>query len=183
MLKPREQWRPGMTYENLIQQMDEKLQFPGLTNTWTMPVENRLDMELTGIKTAVGIKIQGQNLAQIEDIGAHMQQILSTMPDTTSAFAERVSQGFYLNVEVNRPQQRATALPSPMCSASSLRRSAEWTSLRMWKAASASPLQCAISAISATILNPCRRRSFPLRPASRSPSAKWLAFIIHAAPP
>jgi Cu(I)/Ag(I) efflux system membrane protein CusA/SilA len=104
MLKPREQWRPGMTYENLIQQMDEKLQFPGLTNTWTMPVENRLDMELTGIKTAVGIKIQGQNLAQIEDIGAHMQQILSTMPDTTSAFAERVSQGFYLNVEVNRPQ-------------------------------------------------------------------------------
>jgi Cu(I)/Ag(I) efflux system membrane protein CusA/SilA len=104
MLKPREQWRPGMTYEKLIQQMDEKLQFPGLTNTWTMPVENRLDMELTGIKTAVGIKIQGQDLAQIEDIGARMQQILSSMPDTTSAFAERVSQGFYLNVEVNRPQ-------------------------------------------------------------------------------
>ena len=59
MLKPREQWRPGMTYEKLIQEMDEKLQFPGLTNTWTMPVENRLDMELTGIKTPVGMKIQG----------------------------------------------------------------------------------------------------------------------------
>ena len=104
MLKPREQWRPGMTYEKLVQQMDEKLQFPGLTNTWTMPVENRLDMELTGIKTAIGIKIQGPDLARIEDIGEQMQQILSSAPDTNSVFAERVSQGFYLNVDVNRPQ-------------------------------------------------------------------------------
>jgi Cu(I)/Ag(I) efflux system membrane protein CusA/SilA len=103
MLKPREQWRPGMTYEKLIHDMDEQLQFPGLTNSWTMPVENRLDMELTGIKTAVGIKIQGPDLAHIEDIGAQMQQILSGMPETNSVFAERVSQGFYLNVEVNRP--------------------------------------------------------------------------------
>jgi len=104
MLRPREQWRAGMTYEKLIQQMDEKLQFPGLTNTWTMPVENRLDMELTGIKTAVGIKIQGPDLAHIEDIGARMQQVLSSMPETSSVFAERVSQGFYLNVDVNREQ-------------------------------------------------------------------------------
>ena len=74
MLKPREQWRPGMTYEKLIPEMDEKLQFPGLTNTWTMPVQNRLDMELTGIKTPVGIKIQGPDLARIQDIGAQMQQ-------------------------------------------------------------------------------------------------------------
>jgi Cu(I)/Ag(I) efflux system membrane protein CusA/SilA len=104
MLKPREQWRPGMTYEKLIHDMDEKLQFPGLTNTWTMPVENRLDMELTGIKTAVGIKIQGPDLAHIEDIGARMQQILAGMTETNSVFAERVAQGFYLNVEVNRPE-------------------------------------------------------------------------------
>ncbi len=104
MLKPRDQWRPGMTYEKLIHDMDEKLQFPGLTNTWTMPVENRLDMELTGIKTAVGIKIQGPDLTHIEDIGARMQQILSAMPETNSVFAERVAQGFYLNVEVNRPE-------------------------------------------------------------------------------
>ncbi len=104
MLKPRSQWRAGMTYEKLIRDMDEKLQFPGLTNTWTMPVQNRLDMELTGIKTAVGIKIQGPDLAQIEDIGGKMQQILSGMPETSSVYAERVSQGFYLNVEVNRPE-------------------------------------------------------------------------------
>jgi Cu(I)/Ag(I) efflux system membrane protein CusA/SilA len=104
MLRPREQWRAGVTYEKLIQEMDGKLQFPGLTNTWTMPVENRLDMELTGIKTAVGMKIQGPDLARIQDIGAQIQQILSGMPETSSVFAERVSQGFYLNVEVNRPE-------------------------------------------------------------------------------
>jgi Cu(I)/Ag(I) efflux system membrane protein CusA/SilA len=104
MLKPRDQWRPGMTYEKLIHDMDEKLQFPGLTNTWTMPVANRLDMELTGIKTAVGIKIQGPDLTRIEDIGAQMQQILSAMPEANSVFAERVAQGFYLNVDVNRPE-------------------------------------------------------------------------------
>ena len=102
MLKPKSQWRKGMTYEKLIRDMDEKLQFPGLTNTWTMPVQNRLDMELTGIKTAVGIKIQGPDLARIEDIGAKMQQLLSNLPETNSVYAERVSQGFYLNVEVNR---------------------------------------------------------------------------------
>ncbi len=104
MLKPRKNWPAGMTYKKLIHDMDEKLQFPGLTNTWTMPVENRLDMELTGIKTAVGIKIQGPDLARIQDIGAQMQQLLSGMPETNSVFAERVSQGFYLNVDVNRPE-------------------------------------------------------------------------------
>ena len=102
MLKPRDQWRVGMTYEKLIAAMDGKLQFPGLTNTWTMPVQNRLDMELTGIKTAVGIKIQGPDLAHIEQIGAQMQKILSDMPQSDSVYAERVAQGFYLNVEVNR---------------------------------------------------------------------------------
>ena len=104
MLRPRSQWRPGMTYEKLISAMDQQLQFPGLTNTWTMPVQSRLDMELTGIRTPVGIKIQGTDLARIQDIGAQMQTLLSAMPETTSAFAERVSQGFYLNIDVNRPE-------------------------------------------------------------------------------
>ncbi len=104
MLKPRNQWRAGMTYPKLIAEMDQKLQFPGLTNTWTMPVQNRLDMELTGIKTAVGIKIQGPDLAHIEQLGAQMQQILSGMPEADSVYAERVAQGFYLNVDVNRLQ-------------------------------------------------------------------------------
>jgi Cu(I)/Ag(I) efflux system membrane protein CusA/SilA len=104
MLKPLSQWRPGMTYEKLVQEMDAKLQFPGLSNTWTMPVENRLDMELTGIKTPLGLKIQGPNLEGIQQVGAQVQQILSAIPEMRSIFAERVSQGFYLNVEVNRAE-------------------------------------------------------------------------------
>jgi len=104
MLKPREQWPAGMTYEKLIRAMDEKLQFPGLSNTWTMPVENRLDMALTGIKTPVGMKIQGPSLEGIQQLGTQVQQILSGLSQVRSVFAERVSQGFYVNVEVNRPE-------------------------------------------------------------------------------
>jgi len=102
MLKPREQWGPGMTYEKLIREMDEKLQFPGLTNTWTMPVQNRLDMELTGIKTPVGLKIQGPNVEEIQQAGTQVQQVLGGIPELRSVFAERVAEGFYINVEVNR---------------------------------------------------------------------------------
>jgi copper/silver efflux system protein len=104
MLKPRDQWRAGMTYEKLIQEMDAKLQFPGLSNTWTMPVENRLDMELTGIKTPLGLKIQGPNLEGIQRVGAQVQEILSAVPEMRSIFAERVSQGFYKNIEVKREE-------------------------------------------------------------------------------
>jgi len=104
MLKPRAQWRPGMTYEKLIQEMDAKLQFPGLSNTWTMPVENRLDMELTGIKTPLGMKIQGPTLEGIQQAGAQIQQVLANFPEVRSVFSERVSQGFYVNIEVNREE-------------------------------------------------------------------------------
>lgn len=104
MLKPRNQWPVGLTYAGLIQQMDAKLQFPGLTNTWTSPVENRLDMELTGIKTPLGIKVQGPNVDGIEQIAAAMQTVLAGMPQVRSAFAERISQGFYVNVEPNREE-------------------------------------------------------------------------------
>ena len=104
MLKPRSQWPVGMTYEKLIQDMDAKLQFPGLSNTWTMPIENRLDMELTGIKTPLGLKIQGPSLEGIQQLGAQIQQALAGIPEMRSIFAERVSQGFYLNIEVNRAE-------------------------------------------------------------------------------
>jgi len=104
MLKPRETWPAGMTYDKLIQEMDAKLQFPGLSNTWTMPVQNRLDMALTGIKTPIGMKIQGQNVDGIQQVGAQVQQVLMGLPQVRSIFAERVSQGFYVNIEVNRPE-------------------------------------------------------------------------------
>jgi len=102
MLKPRERWRPGMTYDKLIAEMDSKLQFPGLSNTWTMPVQNRLDMQLTGIKTPVGMKIQGTNVEGIQEAGARIEKLLARLPGVRAVFAERVSQGFYLNIDVNR---------------------------------------------------------------------------------
>jgi copper/silver efflux system protein len=104
MLKARELWRPGLTYDELIQQMNAKLQFPGLSNTWTMPVENRLDMELTGIKTPVGLKVQGPSVTGIEQVAVNIQRILSESPDVRSVFAEHVAQGFYINVEPNRTE-------------------------------------------------------------------------------
>jgi Cu(I)/Ag(I) efflux system membrane protein CusA/SilA len=104
MLKPRQQWRTGMTYEKLIAEMDSKLQFPGLSNTWTMPVANRLVMQLTGIKTPIGIKVQGRNVDTIQQVGARIEQILAKDQDVRAVFAERVSQGFYLNIEVNRAE-------------------------------------------------------------------------------
>jgi copper/silver efflux system protein len=102
MLKPREQWRKGMTYDSLIAEMDDRLHFPGLSNSWTMPVENRLDMELTGIKTPVGLKIQGPDVDRIQQIGSQIEEILGSVPGTRGIFAERVSQGFYINVDVDR---------------------------------------------------------------------------------
>jgi copper/silver efflux system protein len=102
MLRPRAQWRHGMTYDRLVSDMDEQLQFPGLSNVWTMPVENRLDMELTGIKTPIGIKIQGPQLGQIQRIGARLEEILNPVAGTRGVFAERVSQGFYIDVDVDR---------------------------------------------------------------------------------
>jgi len=104
MLKPREQWRPGMTYDKLIQEMDAKVQFPGISNSWTSPVEGRLDMELTGVKTPLGIKIQGPGVDEIERLAGQIESVLATMPQQRSVFAERISQGFYVNVEVNREE-------------------------------------------------------------------------------
>src|ERR1019366_1166638 len=104
MLKPKDQWRPGMTYEKLIAEMDHKLQYPGLSNTWTMPVASRLDMELTGIKTPLGLKVQGASVEGIEHLAGQLQTVLAGMPQVRSVFAERISQGSYIQVEVNREE-------------------------------------------------------------------------------
>ncbi len=102
MLKPRRAWPAGMTYDGLIAAMDAKLRFPGLANSWTMPVENRLEMELTGIKTPVGLKIQGPDLSEIQRLGREVEKILGHTAGTRGVFAERVSQGFYVNIRTNR---------------------------------------------------------------------------------
>ncbi|PYQ77001.1 MAG: CusA/CzcA family heavy metal efflux RND transporter, partial [Acidobacteria bacterium] len=94
-LKPREQWRAGMTLEKLQTAMDADLQFPGFPNVWTQPIRNRLDMLLTGIKTPVGIKILGSDLNEIQRIGGDIERILQKSPGTRSVFAERVAQGYF----------------------------------------------------------------------------------------
>src|SRR5947207_3810649 len=101
-LKPREMWRPGMTVERLQGEMDAQLQFPGFPNVWTQPIRNRLDMLLTGIKTPVGIKILGSDLNEIQRIGSEIERALQNIPGTRSVYAERVAQGYFTDIRVDR---------------------------------------------------------------------------------
>ena len=101
-LKPREAWRPGMTMQRLQAEMDEALQFPGFPNVWTQPIRNRLDMLLTGIKTPVGIKIFGADLTVIQRLGERIEQIAQGVEGTRSVYAERVAQGYYTDIRIDR---------------------------------------------------------------------------------
>ena len=102
MLKPEDEWRDGMTPEKLIAEMDAAIQFPGLTNAWTMPIKTRIDMLSTGIKTPVGIKIGGPDLQTLEEIGREVEAVIRQVPGTLSAFSERVFGGNYLNFRIDR---------------------------------------------------------------------------------
>ena len=101
-LKPREQWRAGMTLERLQGDMDAALQFPGFPNVWTQPIRNRLDMLLTGIKTPVGIKIFGADLNVIQGIGQEIERALQRVDGTRSVYAERVTQGYFTDIQIDR---------------------------------------------------------------------------------
>ena len=103
-LKSKDQWRPGLSYEGLVDEMDRALQIPGVTNAWTMPIKARIDMLTTGIRTPVGIKVFGPDLKQIEKIGEHLEMVLKDVPGTRSAYAERVSGGYFLDFEINREE-------------------------------------------------------------------------------
>jgi Cu(I)/Ag(I) efflux system membrane protein CusA/SilA len=102
MLKPEDEWREGMTPEKLIAEMDAAIQFPGLTNAWTMPIKTRIDMLSTGIKTPVGIKIGGPDLQTLEEIGREVEAVVQQVPGTLSAYSERVFGGNYLNFKIDR---------------------------------------------------------------------------------
>jgi copper/silver efflux system protein len=104
LLKPEKAWRRGMTVDKLIAEMDQALQIPGLTNAWTMPIKARTDMLSTGIKTPVGVKISGADLAVLQEIGQKVERVLRTVPGTASAFAERAVGGNYLDIVINRPE-------------------------------------------------------------------------------
>jgi copper/silver efflux system protein len=101
-LKPESEWRPGMTSERLIAEMDSVARLPGVTNAWTMPIKGRIDMLATGIRTPVGIKIFGPDLAELERLGREVEQAVQMVPGTRSAFAERAQSGYYLDIDIDR---------------------------------------------------------------------------------
>ncbi|MGJ7094071.1 efflux RND transporter permease subunit [Vibrio hannami] len=103
-LKPKEEWREGVTTDSLRQEFDSLIQFPGLTNAWVMPIKTRIDMLSTGIKTPIGIKIAGPDLKVIEDIGAELEPILNNIEGTASVYAERVAGGRYVTIDIKRRQ-------------------------------------------------------------------------------
>lgn len=101
-LKPKEQWRPGLTIDGLIAEMDRALQFPGVSNAWTMPIKARIDMLSTGIRTPVGVKVIGTDLAEIDRLAKQIEQVLRAVPGTSSAYAERSLGGYYLEITPDR---------------------------------------------------------------------------------
>ena len=101
-LRPQEEWRAGMTYDRLVAQMDSALRVPGVTNAWTMPIQGRNDMLATGIRTPVGIKVFGPDLAELERLGREIEQAVRMVPGTRSAFAERAVSGYYLDIDIDR---------------------------------------------------------------------------------
>jgi Cu(I)/Ag(I) efflux system membrane protein CusA/SilA len=103
-LKPKSEWRPGLTVDALIAEMDRSLQFPGVSNAWTMPIRARIDMLATGIRTPVGIKVIGRDLAEIEALARQVERSVKTVPGTSSAYAERAASGYYLTIEPDRMQ-------------------------------------------------------------------------------
>ncbi len=103
-LKPESEWREGLTIDGLIAQMDQALQFPGLSNAWTMPIKARIDMLSTGIRTPVGVKVMGRDLGEMEQLARQIEAAIRTVPGTTSAYAERATGGYYVNIDPDRSQ-------------------------------------------------------------------------------
>ncbi len=101
-LRPEQDWRPGMTYDRLVAAMDSAVRLPGIINAWTMPIKGRIDMLATGIRTPVGVKIFGPDLAELERLGKAVEQAVQTVPGTRSAFAERAVSGYYLDIDIDR---------------------------------------------------------------------------------
>ena len=101
-LKPQSEWRAGMTMDKLIAELDGALQFPGVANAWTMPIKARIDMLSTGIRTPIGIKVFGKDLTEIERVAKEVEAVVKTVPGTTSAYAERLTGGYYIDIEPDR---------------------------------------------------------------------------------
>ncbi|MFC3193274.1 efflux RND transporter permease subunit [Marinicella sediminis] len=109
-LKPRDQWREGMTTQDLIDELNQLIRIPGLTNAWVMPIKTRIDMLATGIKTPVGVKISGPDLDTLQQLGSQVEQLLGELPGTASVYAEKVAGGRYIKIDINRLQASSLGL-------------------------------------------------------------------------
>ncbi len=111
VLKPESQWRPGLTPEKLISEMDSALRLPGISNSWTMPIKGRIDMLTTGVRTPVGIKVMGPDLGKIQAIGENIERALKDVPGTRNIYAERVVSGYFLDFDIDRKEVARYGLP------------------------------------------------------------------------
>ncbi len=109
-LKPRDEWRDGMTTEKLKRELDRLVKLPGITNAWVMPIKNRIDMQATGIKTPVGIKVAGPDLDTIQEVGRRIEEVVKAVPGTVSAYSERVAGGRYITIDIDRSAAARFAL-------------------------------------------------------------------------
>ena len=179
-LKPKEEWRPGLTVDGLIQEMDRSLQFPGVSNAWTMPIKARIDMLSTGIRTPVGVKVIGKDLAEMEKVARQVETVLKTVPGTSSAYAERVVGGYYLEIVPDRDRLARYGLM--ICG-----RAGAWWRWRLApsrspppsKAANATRWPSAIRATCAPIRSPLPRTCWCRCPAAAPCRwAKWRTFRL-----
>ena len=155
-LKPKEQWRAGLTVDGLIAEMDKALQFPGVSNAWTMPIKARIDMLSTGIRTPVGVKVFGTDLTEMDQLARQIETVVKDVPGTSSAYAERVIGGYYLDVVPDREALARYGLMVSDVQDRSRPRSAARRSRPRSRAASATASTCAIRAICAAIRNRSR---------------------------
>ena len=145
--KPRSEWRPGMTQDKLVEELDRIVKVPGLANIWVPPIRNRIDMLATGIKSPVGVKVAGTDLAEIDRVAGEIEKVVKDVPGVSTALAERLTGGRYVDVN-DRPRRRGALRPEHRrrAVASSPRRSAATTSARRSRACSASRSTCATRA-------------------------------------
>jgi Cu(I)/Ag(I) efflux system membrane protein CusA/SilA len=158
--KPRDQWRPGLTTEQLIQEMDRALKIPGMANIWVQPIRNRIDMLATGIKSPVGIKIAGPDIDAIQKVGTEIERVVREVPGASSVLAERLTGGRYIEVRIDRLQAARYGLSVTDVQAVVAGAIGGRTSPTRWRAWSAFPSACVTLASCATASRSCA--SYPL---------------------
>ena len=181
--KPREEWREGMTPDMLVEELDRVVQVPGLANVWVPPIRNRIDMLATGIKSPIGVKVSGEDLGELERVALEVEQI-AKRSGVSSALAERLSGGRYVDVDIDRLEAARYGLNIADRTADRFRRNRRCKRRpQRWRAWRAIRSMCVIRAKFATASMNCATFQFSPRRGSRSPSAAWRTCRVTSGPP